>query len=529
MKPLFFINCCQKYENAGNVRAADATKNHRAADATKNHDAVLCGGGVVKIFKDYCVEKDAISTPQNATTKAMESLHIFEPPPPAKYAFDGSDLRITSTVYFTFLSESVRGNRIIIRVYDENQDEIPEIYCYQFEKTDRPERIDIPLSVPKNSTRKYTYHYRVCNTRLSEVYYSGKFVIVAPKCRAHLTIGFACMSARQTNNIFSYKEKKNDFSNIENETRISQYDAVWHRMSSWRDSFNFDLICHGGNNSLVASLFDLYTKRSSVSDLFACFRSQVCTFLADEAVSHVLRQNWNLFFFNELDLNIWYNPSRTARNMRHISDSQGEYSAASEFMYYLRIMYENYFMCVSRAHGICFHSRLSVSSCNILTLDAWSTRILDGTFFDEKHRLFLSRSLCRDKLNIVLINTPLRYYGRREQSAELLLKHMMVLAASYNIKIVSFHKDGDSYIQVHKQGDLTIEECVCSGFNFENPCDSLFKRLCLGTVLFCRKKRDRLAARRNRAHIITTGFKSMHSARGCAILVNNFLMCLAIR
>ena len=513
MKPIFFINCCQKQK---------VTNKLRDSDNQSQHNFRMCAGSTINVFEDYC-EKDKDITPLKSTDIENDSL-------------------ITTTIYFTFLSESVRGNRIIIRVYDENLCELPDIYYYQYEKTERPERIDIPIYIPKNSFRKFTFHYKVCNTSLSEIYFEGKFVVYGPKYRGHLTIGFACMSSHSPGCIYSFKSKPKKLASqlvagadtTPTNQETSPFRHVWQRMSNWRDSFNFDLICHGGNNSLVSSLFQIYKKRGSVPEIFSCFRDQVCRFLADEAVSHVLRQNWNVFFFNELDLNIWsgVEPSTTHLQTRHTSasssDQESSYNVSSEFMYYLRILYENYFLYTPRSHGANIHFRFAVGDLNIISLDSCSAWVLEGTHYSEKHFAHLRRSLVADKLNIVLLNRPLRYFATREPTSEQMLRQLMMSAASHKIKVISFHKNGHTYMQTHKLGETSIEECLCSGFNCDTPRNSLVQKYLLRSAIYWRKKKDKWSARRNRQHIITRGHRNLFATNGYAILVNNFLICSSL-
>jgi hypothetical protein len=468
MKPHFFINCCQKQEIV----------TERKPQSRPNSHTRVCGGHFINVIEDY----------------TDSELKIPERPEDESF--------ITTTAYFTFLSESVRGNKIIIRVYDEGGREIPDIYFYQFEKSDRPERIVIPLYLPKKSIKKYTYSYKVCNTSLTEIYFEGKFVVVSPKYKGHMTVGFIGLSKKNASIICKYGPQ-----GVSKENTYANY---WQKVWSWRETFNFDILVLGGNFSFINTLFQIYKHRGGVSEIFELFRRFVLQFFGDESVSRVLRHNWNINFFNEMDICVGDDPLNSG--------------VVNEFLYYTRIMYENYFIYVHRAHGNSLQYRQVCGTLNMIFVDAVSTHAADGVYYAEKNINHVQRSLHPDKLNIVILNRPLRYLSHRERSAERMLKALSILSKDFKLKIVSFHKNGISYMQTHYCGEAALDEAVVSGMLHSAGGESLIKKKKVRLGICWRKKKDGWSVSRDQKRIITRSHRNFNFHGGGCILVNNFLL-----
>lgn len=510
------------------------------------------------------------------------------------------DFSVTNTAYFIFLSESKRGNKILLRFYDEFMKELPEIFIYEFEKDDMPEKIYIPFYISKRSKRKYLFHYDIFDIRLKEKYFSGKFVIVSEMYDGHMDMGFICSSdlnpdlniiidyhnhlfpdskknemAGQSSNSTSFaqifSEKKEHLSmspksrcsseknsesryssvfntqsgfdsgsdidvdsdsesqqisyqnmndnqgdtggksihgnNKKKNQRVNAFTVVWNRLNY----YNFDILYHCGNYSLIRNLYEVYKKNMIVTELFKIFRTEIIKYYSNKAVSIILRSNWNINMFNETDLFI-------------DKSNEQDFMNQKEFIYYLKIMYERYFSIPERNYRHSFNSTKKIGGLNIISLDSQLSFFYEDNYFTEKLRVFLDRSLQENMSNLIILNRPLRYLAHRDVHAEKMLKYILELSRKYKINIVSSHKNGYSYTQTHHYKDIYLDEYICSGFNNIDVPESFLKKLKLKFMFYCMIKKDRMKARYNREHIKTDNIKNLRLNQGICMLLNNFVV-----
>jgi hypothetical protein len=555
------------------------------------------------------------------------------------------DFSVTNTAYFIFLSESKRGNKILLRFYDEFMKELPEIFIYEFEKDDMPEKIYIPFYISKRSKRKYLFHYDIFDIRLKEKYFSGKFVIVSEMYDGHMDIGFICSSDLNPdlniiidyhNHLFPdsrtyprnntsftqiFSEKKEHFSsngsmspksrcgslgdlpsvalfpngkqdlpsvalfpNGKQDPRVSQrssefnvhdsgseknsesryssvfntqtgfdsgsdievdsdsesqqisyqningkqgdnggnnihgskkkkshrvnaFSVVWNRLNY----YNFDILYHCGNYSLIRNLYEVYKKNMLVTELFKIFRTEIIKYYSNKEVSIILRSNWNINMFNETDLYMDKN-------------NEQDFLMQKEFIYYLKIMYERYFSIPERNYRHSFNSTKKIGGLNIISLDSQLSFFYEDNYFTEKLRVFLERSLQENMSNLIILNRPLRYLAHRDVYAEKMLKYILELSRKYKINIVSSHKNGYSYTQTHHYKDIYLDEYICSGFNNIDVPESFLKKVKLKFMFYCMIKKDRMKAIYNSEHIKTDNIKNLRLNQGICMLLNNFVV-----
>lgn len=554
------------------------------------------------------------------------------------------DFSVTNTAYFIFLSESKRGNKILLRFYDEFMKELPEIFIYEFEKDDMPEKIYIPFYISKRSKKKYKFYYDIFDIRLKEKYFSGKFVIVSEMYDGHLDIGFICSSDLNPNlniiidyhnhlsqvcknsdvsgqhssntspnahgtseenhrfrlfgekkqlfsrnplmspqsrydsigdneNTFSAYEKsiheatgcgKNSESRYSNayntrcgfdsgsdievdsdsesqesfdqkhnnhqsaqsdkvradrgvesyhrgnrkkNSRVNAFSVVWNRLNY----YNFDILYHCGNYSLIRNLYEVYKKNMSVTELFRIFRTEITKYYSNQVVSIILRSNWNINMFNETDFYLDKSKDK-------------DFMIQKEFIYYLKIMYDRYFSIPERSYKHNFNSTKKIGGLNIISLDSQLSFFYEDDYFTEKLRVYLDKSLQENTSNLIILNRPLRYLSFRDPSAERMLKYILEMSTKYKIHVVSSHKNGYSYTQTHYYKDTYLDEYVCSGFNNIDIPETFIKKVKLKFMFYCMIKKDRMKARIHSEHIKTDNIKNLRLNQGICMLLNNFVV-----
>lgn len=406
----------------------------------------------------------------------------------------------TGLLYFSFLSESKKGNRICLRFYDEFMREFPDFFIYQYEKDDQPEKIKIPFKMSRKIKTKILINYEIYDLRLSQMYFSGQFVLITKEYSGSLDVAFVCASDSQMNGIFTF-----DYNNSSNNSEINT--IIWNNV----ESFNFDVLYHCGNYSKISELYNIYKKNSSVLEIFSIFRKSMIDFYQNEAVAKTLSRCWNFNFFNELDT---------------IKLTENDSSIQREFIYYLKILYERYFNIASRGNRNYFNTTQILGSIKLISLDCYMSMFYENSLFSDILISHLLKNLDEHKVNFLILSRPLRYLDERDPTNEKILRLLLELTKVYRINLISSHKEGISYIQTHHHyvSDLKLDECICSGFNLVHYRLSFFQKFFFKYIFKKIRYFDRIKNLLNSEYICTDDVRHFGYNKSISFILSNFMI-----
>jgi hypothetical protein len=398
---------------------------------------------------------------------------------------------------FLFLSESQSGNKIVFRFYDEYLKEYPHIFIYSFNRSDFPERIEVPFL---NVSKKTVIYYDIYDISLGEKYFTGKFILLPLHYKGNLDIGFICMSSKglipdYKNNVF--RDAK--YSNV-----ISNYEKL-----------HFDVLYHCGNLTAVSNLYEIYSKNSNILEIFSLFRSEIIRYYENETIGKALRICWNFNMLNELD--VPNNCNYTNKNL------------VNEFVYYMKIIYERYLIFPYKNFDSFqnFNSVIHLGNRNVISLDCQHSMYYEQKYYGRNIYEFLKKKLSENTENIILVSRPLTYMHKNDPESEQFLHFLFDFLrrnSGNKVYIISFHKNGKSFVQTHLFQDMQISENVCSGFNNIDISENKFR---LGMSIYLGEKINKVKKimRINKKKLIKTdNFKYTGINRNITLVINNFIL-----
>jgi hypothetical protein len=416
-----------------------------------------------------------------------------------KYKSKSSEL-----VYFTFLSESKKGNRIVLKFYDEFFKEMPDFYIFEFEKDDFPEKIHIPFYLNSNLKNKILLHYEIYDMKMTNKYFSGFFTLITKKFTGSLDVAFVCGSETQMNGIIRFKDYYQ-----EDAEDASVHSSIWNNISN----YHFDVLYHCGNYSKINDLYEIYKKNNSVLEIFSIFRKYIISYYQNQNVMKTLSSCWNFHFFNELDTII-----------ESDENDERESSIQREFIYYLKIMYERYFCIPPRNNKNNFNYSQILGNIKLISLDCYLSLFYEKIFFSDNLVSFLLKNLDDNKINFIILSKPLRYLSERNDVCEKILCLLLELTRNYQINIISNHKRGYSYIQTHSCMDLKIDECICSGYNQIGYRPSFFEKIYIKYSLRKIILFDKFKKIFNSNTIVTDRIRHFGYNKNISLILSNFLI-----
>lgn len=409
---------------------------------------------------------------------------------------DKNTLENNNQTTFVFLSESNSGNKIILRFYDNYMKEYCQIFIYSYTMDRHPEKIEIPFL---NVNKKTNIYYEIYDISLTEKYFSGKFILYPPNYQGYIDIGFICLS------------DKGIISNYKNNIQI---DDKFHKFAKKFENFHFDVLYHCGNFSKIENLFNIYKKNSNILEIFSIFRQEILVYYSDETIGNSLRQCWNYNMLNELDV-------------LNIDDEKNKYYI-NEFIYYMKIIYDRYLLFPNKNLNSKYNFNTSVilGNKNIISLDCQHSLYYEKKYFGKYIYEFLQKKLLVNKENVILLSIPLLTDYKMTCESESFLKFLFEYINSNNdlkINIISFHKNGDSYVHTHIQNKKGIIENVCSGIN-NDECSQNKIKLYLKIYLIQAYKKLIYIHKSKTQKIITKKFTYNGMNNNITVILNNFLL-----
>jgi hypothetical protein len=509
MKPYFFINGYQKFFK-NSICENDCINSENSLNKVYNSNNQTIKLSIDKNIKNELIneilnkdndenKKDNIVSNfiiENYDDKYCDNIKISEKEQcENEYAENNKNLENNNYTTFVFLSESNSGNKIILRFYDKYMKEYCQIFMYSYTKDKHPEKIEIPFL---NVNKKTNIYYEIYDMSLTEKYFSGKFTLYPLNYDGHIDIGFICLSDKGI--ICNYKN------NI-------QVDDKFHKFSQKFNNFHFDVLYHCGNFSKIENLFNIYKKNGNILEIFSIFREEILVYYSNESIGNSLRQCWNYHMLNEMDV-------------LNIEEEKNKYFI-NEFIYYMKIIYERYLLFPNKNLDSKYNFNASVilGNKNLISLDCQHSLYYEKKYFGKYIYDFLENNLLVNKENVLLLSIPLLIDYRMTGESESFLNFLFQYINSknnININIISFHKNGDSYVHTHIQNNIEIIENVCSGIN-NNDCYQNKIKLYLKIYFFQSYKKLKYIHKSKKQKIITKNFIYNGMNNNITVILNNFL------
>ena len=268
--------------------------------------------------------------------------------------------------------------------------------------------------------------------------------------------------------------------------------------------------------SIVSNLFKIYRSNGNVLEIFSLFRSEIIKYYQNEYVGRFLRMCWNYNMLNELDV----------LDVRGLDEKY--IPVANEFIYYMKIIYERYLIFpeknMNSKHN--FNSCVKIGNKNIISVDCQHSFFYEKKYYGNNILDFLNNNLCMNLDNIILTSRPIIYkYKSQEESMTILscLFDFLNKNKDTKINIISFHKNGDSFVQTHYYDNKQIVENVCSGFN---NADCHENKLKLRMKLYFAHKFSKMkkCCKKKKEKIQTTNFAYFGLNNNITIIINNFIL-----
>ncbi len=172
-----------------------------------------------------------------------------------------------------------------------------------------------------------------------------------------------------------------------------------------------------------------------------------------------------------------------------------------------------------------FNASVILGNKNLISLDCQHSLYYEKKYFGKYIYDFLENNFLVNKENVLLLSIPLLIDYRMTGESESFLNFLFEYINSKNnikINIISFHKNGDSYVHTHIQNNIEIIENVCSGIN-NNDCYQNKIKLYLKIYFFQSYKKLKYIHKSKKQKIITKNFIYNGMNNNITVILNNFL------
>lgn len=357
--------------------------------------------------------------------------------------------------YFEFLSESLKDNKIIIKLYDNFWREIAQ-YLYEFEKNLTPEIISIFIDLDSGTPCKKQYRYDIYDVNCCEKYFSGSFSFISNEYWGNINISFI-----EGAKFYNYESDESNINNIIELIENNKYECIFYT----------------GNFLSTKQIYKQYIHNMNIFEIFESLKMEIKKMYCgkNNKFENLLRNSWNFHVCNESEIYCDLLDSYTNIN--------------KEYIYYSKLIYEKYLCIPNNRNRNYFNYQVCIGNLNFIICDNQLANFYEKKYFSQNICKFVEKNISKTKSNLLILTRPLRYlptffmrifnlsnynhFGlSHQEDADYLLKLLFVMNSAKehnktNIHVISAYNTELSWIQTHHYKNQIIHEHICCG-NFDS-------------------------------------------------------------